>query len=433
MRNNPSDFGTEDHVVDKFQQPWFGIRIRITTQPGCLENKKIYSHISIIRVNTSCNVYIISGTQQIQKMNFSIGTETDVSKLKTEDVLGAAIICLVALGGLAMNLTGVFTILKMPRKVKLFNNLIICLLLFDSLFLISAPFFFFGLHHEKFGCTLCAWLVPYWAVPCGHMSLFGTIMMTLAISHERYLAVKNPLEHNSNVQGDDAFQMRRLAIYLIPTLFLAISLNIPRFLDFEIKINSTSESLTICLTEQACNCYYINLYENILCNFFFGLLPFFSMVFLGHRTFREFKDHNMYLTTLLGSSPLYVEQKKTEEQLLKVMKVLVITFLLCHTPRMTLYCFNAVFATINGTRYDCQEEEPRHGCKYPMVGKYPWYGLYNNFSIFMVMVNSSIGSLLYCASNKPFKTTMLDNFKSSSRVEEWNTWRPFSSYIKDTY
>ena len=105
------------------------------------------------------------------------------------------------------------------------------------------------------------------------------------------------------------------------------------------------------------------------------------MVFLGHRTFREFTEHNMYLTTLLGSSPLYVEQKKMEERMLKVMKVLVITFLLCHTPRMTLYCFNAVFAIINGTRYDCQEEEPKHDCKYPVIGKYPWYGLYNNFSI----------------------------------------------------
>ena len=93
-------------------------------------------------------------------MNISDGLKSDVSKLKTEDVLGAAIICLVALGGLAMNLTGVFTISKMPKKVKLFNNLIICLLLFDSWFLISAPFFFFGLH-LRFKFTIFFYVVSY--------------------------------------------------------------------------------------------------------------------------------------------------------------------------------------------------------------------------------------------------------------------------------
>ena len=126
-------------------------------------------------------------------------------------IISAILICLVTCLGLILNITGIWTIYKIPKTCKVFNNMIICLLAFDCWLLTTAPFFFFGLQHEYFSCKPCAWLVPYWAVPCGHMGAFCTIMMTLAISHERYLAISNPFNYNQSLISNQS-QTKRLLV-----------------------------------------------------------------------------------------------------------------------------------------------------------------------------------------------------------------------------
>ena len=327
-------------------------------------------------------------------------------------IVGAIIICLVTFGGLFMNIVGILTVSKMPKKMKLFNSLIMCRLSFDSWFLVSAPFFFFGLHHEELDCKLCAWLVPYWADPCGHISLFGTVLMTLAISHERYCAIKNPLSYPLQ----DDVRKKRLFIYLTLTLLVVISVNIPRFQDFEvIPANLTSGSIKLCLTNQACNRDYIIFYETLTSHILFGIVPFFLLIFLGYKTHKAFKDHNKRLKInrcpfIDGTSD---RRKKAEDQMLKVLKILVITFLVCHTPRISLYCFNVVYAIIYGTRYRCIHTN-RDTCEYPLDA----YGLVNQIDVLMVMVNSSIGTFLYCASNKDFNALALGSVKKCFRIRE---------------
>ena len=327
-------------------------------------------------------------------------------------IAGAIIICLVIFGGLVMNIVGILTVSKMPKKMKLFNSLIMCRLSFDSWFLVSAPFFFFGLHHKELDCEPCAWLVPYWADPCGHMSLFGTVLMTLAISHERYCAIKNPLLYPLT----DDVRKKRLLIYLTLTLLVVISVNIPRFQDFEIiPANLTSGSIKLCLTNQTCNRDYIIFYETLTSHILFGIVPFFLLIFLGFKTHKSFKDHNKRLT--INRCPFDEEtsnrRKKAEDQMLKVLKILVITFLVCHTPRISLYSFNVGYAIIYGTRYRCIHTN-KDTCEYPFDA----YGIVNQIDVLMVMVNSSIGTFLYCASNKDFNALALGSVKKCFRMRE---------------
>ena len=320
---------------------------------------------------------------------------TESKNLEEKKLLAATVvICIVGVSGLVLNITGIHTIRNIPRRCKLFNNLIICLLSFDSWILITAPFFFFGLKHEHFKCKICAWLVPYWSIPCGHMALHGAVIMTLAISHERYLAVRDPLHHNQALITDEA-QKKQLLVYLIPTLILVIFVNIPRFFDFEIITNSSTSTLNLSLTDQICNTYYIIFYETILSNIMFGIVPFFSLIFLGYKTYKAFKKHNSQRAEIFNEET-DKRGRMQERQMAKVMTSLVITFLVCHSPRIALYCYNSI-----KNRKRCSIKE----FGYPM----DLYMIANQFSMFMVLLNSSIGTILYSATSSEFRNHLISN------------------------
>ena len=340
----------------------------------------------------NCTVNRINGNIQniIQRANESKNVE--YKKL----LAAAVVISFVSVIGLLLNITGIHTIRNIPKRCKLFNNLIICLLSFDSWLIITAPFFFFGLRHEHFDCKACAWLVPYWAVPCGHMALHGAVMMMLAISHDRYLAVRDPLHHNQALNTDEA-QKKRLLVYLIPTLILVIIVNIPRFFDFEIITNSSTPYINVSLTDQICNTYYIIFYETILHNVMFGIVPFFCLMFLGYKTYRAFKKHNSQRAELFNEETDKIGRMQ-ERQMAKVLTSLVITFLVCHSPRIALYCYNSI-----KHRKRCDVKE--YG--YPM----DLYMIANQFSMFMVLLNSSIGTILYSATSSEFRTHLFSNLR----------------------
>ena len=307
------------------------------------------------------------------------------------------VFCFVSVSGLLLNTIGIYTIRNKPKTCKLLDNLIICLLSFDSWLLITAPLFFFGLRHEYFDCKICAWLVPYWVDPCGHMACYGTVIMTVVISHERYLAVKDPIQYNQPLVTDDA-QKKRLLVYLIPTLILVMSVNIPRFFDFEIVTNSSTDQLNVSLTDQACNKYYIIFYETIIGSVMFGLLPFFCLIVLGYKTYQAMKKYNVQRAESFNIEIVRIGQRQ-EIQMTKVMKSIVITFLVCHSPRMVLFLYNA----IKLERYRCDRKESG----YPM----DFYMIANQFSVFMVIFNSSIGTILYSATNSDFRKHLLFQLK----------------------
>jgi hypothetical protein len=329
--------------------------------------------------------------------NITIPLANESKNAEHEKLIAAAVvICFVSVAGLVLNITGIHTIRNIPKNCKLFNNLIICLLSFDSCILITAPFFFFGVKHEHFDCMICAWLVPYWAVPFGHMALHGSVIMTLAISHERYLAVRDPLHRNQALITDEA-QKKRLLVYLIPTLIVVVSANIPRFFDFEILTNSLTTYVKLSLTDQMCNRHYIIFYETILNNIIFGFVPFFCLIFLGYKTYRAFKEHNSQRAELFNQENDRIGEMQ-ERQMAKVMTSLVLTFVVCHSPRIALHCYNSI-----KHRKRCDIKE----FGYPM----DLYMIANQLCVFMVLVNSSIGTILYCATSSEFRNHLFLNLK----------------------
>ena len=321
-------------------------------------------------------------------------------------IIIAVLICLVTCFGLISNIIGICTIWKIPKTCKLFNHMVICLLVFDCWFLTASPLFFFGLQHEYFSCKLCAWLLSYWAVPCGYMAVFGTILMTLAISHERYLVIRNPFHYNQALLSDRA-QKKRLLIYLVPALTISIIFSIPRFFVFEIRTNSTTNAITIPLTNLGCDQDYLLYYEFLASTILFGVIPFVLLTFMCYKTLKKLRSHNteLRLAGINNENSSHVRRQQ-EEQMAKVMVGLVVEFLILHFVRIFLNIYSGIMERCNR----CDNKE--------ITWLLDSYGIVVHLSVLMVMVNASIDTITYCAINSEFRRQLFCNLKG---ILKWRT------------
>ena len=321
-------------------------------------------------------------------------------------IIGAIIILFVACFGLISNTAAIFTIWNIPKRCRLFNHLLICLLSFDSWVLLTAPFFHFGANYQYFESTFCVWMVPYWSFPCGHMGTFGTILMTLAIAHERYLAIKDPQHYNQSIIRGVQEQKKRLLLYFLPVAFLSVILNIPRFFVFEVATNTTTTTLR--LTDMGNNHNYLFYYTFLLNTIPFGILPFCTLIYLNYQTFRSLRKQRksaqaMIVTTYSKKlqNNIEVERRAEEERMAYVMIAMVTAFLVCHSTRIFLNTYDGILGSRGGLDED----------RLNKLGTHDAYGYAVDISILMVMVNSAIGPIIYCAISSDFRKQVITHFK----------------------
>ena len=78
---------------------------------------------------------------------------------------------------------------------------------------------------ESYFLTL---ILPHITYPVVHIASTASTIMTVAIAHERYLAVQAPIVYSQMLKSAAA-QRRRLAIYILPVFIFSILFNIPTF------------------------------------------------------------------------------------------------------------------------------------------------------------------------------------------------------------
>ena len=71
-------------------------------------------------------------------------------------------------------------------------------------------------------------LLPYFTYPAVHIASTASAVMTVALAHERYLAVQAPIVYSQMLRRASA-QRRRLAMHVLPVLLFAILFNLPTF------------------------------------------------------------------------------------------------------------------------------------------------------------------------------------------------------------
>ena len=86
-------------------------------------------------------------------------------------------------------------------------------------------------------------ILPYFTYPVVHIAATASTIMTVAIAHERYLAVQAPIVYSQMLKRASA-QRRRLAIYLLPVFLFSILFNIPTFWCVENTCRSTEQKFS---------------------------------------------------------------------------------------------------------------------------------------------------------------------------------------------
>ena len=126
------------------------------------------------------------------------------------------------------------TILLRPEMKSIFHQTLVTLAVIENLFLLTI----LTDHAVEPDNQVYIILLPYFWNPVKNILLCWEMFLVMSISTERYMAVRNPLAHHMQKMKYSTFA--HLAVYIFPFGFIALMINIPKFLETEFVTNEIS-------------------------------------------------------------------------------------------------------------------------------------------------------------------------------------------------
>ena len=382
---------------------------------------------------------------------------------------------IVVVVGVILNLIAINIVWKNYERSNIFYRMLIYLLVVDICVLITwinlSLYVAFKIRHP-----FIMHMVPYFSYPSTHIAITASTFMTVAIAHERYLAVQHPLKYSEGMKSAKS-TTNRLRMYLILVILISFGINIPHFIDLEViyidplyynnnstienstNFNSTSidiedvkyddefmapianitddtDSVVISnssdvhltpflkYTALGKHPYYLKWYRNFARLFISGLLPFSLLIYFNTIIYKAVKkstnrrrrlsshvnmdtqrsiilndrlangsnecENNIIKMRQRGRRKSVFTKRIDEENLSMVFVVIVTAFILCHTLKFILNFYEGFMEKVGRT-----QETRIAGC----------------FSNFLVVLNSSINTIIYCIMNTKFRNYFLDVIK----------------------
>ena len=381
--------------------------------------------------------------------------------------------CTIVIVGVILNCVAINIVWKNYERTNIFYRMLIHLLFLDICVLITwmnlSLFVAFGVRN-----TVIIYMVPYFSYPSTHIAITASTFMTVAIAHERYLAVQYPLKYSEGMKSTKA-TTNRLRIYFIIVIMISLGINIPHFMDLEVtyfdpsstgnstETNSTSSNsdeipysdefispisnltdgsdefvepnksdanliATLKYTAFGRHPYYLTWYRNFARLIVSGIVPFTLLIYFNTIIYKAVKKSTNRRRRLsshvtldlqrsiqtnqtqagstrsLGTGPdiahsrnRLISRRKSvftkkidEENLSMVFVVIVTAFLLCHSLKFILNFYEGCFGKVGAT-----SAMRIAGC----------------FSNFLVVLNSSINTIIYCIMNAKFRRHFLNAIK----------------------
>ena len=268
---------------------------------------------------------------------------------------------IVGIFGLIVNSITVVILSKKPLNQKLFNKLLICLSVFDILFLANTIYESFRLHMigESDYCSLEGHVLIV-LLPFRKIVMYCSIYMTLVLTLERYLAVARPITHrNRSIGSSDG---KRVLKYISPVILLSVAYSAPLAFAFRIQsfainnsqltandalsVNATSaatvleNSTAYCLvpTDMRISKEYILWYGNVANFVVTSAIPFLFLAFFNCKIYliiqSALKDRQHL--EIRPRSSTAIQQKSEDLRQAIVLFGIVIAFFVCHALRMVL-------------------------------------------------------------------------------------------------
>lgn len=143
---------------------------------------------------------------------------------------GVALCVFAVLGLIGNTVSGLILSGKSMRNS--FNLLLIALAVYDNTYLFCSVLESF---RKRFGLDTDAHIIlfPYFLYPLHMIAMTGSILMTVAIALERYVAVHYPINY-SQAMNDVGALRGRMMKYLVPVVTLSILMNVTKFFEIEL-------------------------------------------------------------------------------------------------------------------------------------------------------------------------------------------------------
>ena len=135
--------------------------------------------------------------------------------------------CAVVVCGIFLNSISIHIIWKKYRKIGIFYQMLLRLLFIDICVLVT--WFIFSLYGAfEVKQTYLLYIIAYGIYPLIHIVLSASTFMTIAISHERYRAVKFPIQYTEDMKVPQVVT-RRLFMYTFTVILLSVVYNLSYF------------------------------------------------------------------------------------------------------------------------------------------------------------------------------------------------------------
>jgi len=354
-------------------------------------------------------------------MNVTNFTEIDLADKTDEEykhlrasaafIIEGVLLPILATLGIVGNLLCVWTFNKKDVELKpSFANLLKCLSIFDTIFLICILLqYSLPTLSEEYYIWVLPYITPY-TLPIIHISLTGSVYSVVAVAVERFLTVCFPFQQ---------CQMWNGLGYIIPIIMFSILYNLVKFFEIETIYltheewntldNGTNISTTIIYpwlnaTDLRRDPAYSEYVVFVLNFIVMGLLPVLLLSGLNFMIYRSIsratKTHNNISSA-----------HRRDNTMARLLMAIVIVFLCCHSTKIIVNFYEA----LQMVRFGTLSEHPG------------WIMLLVKMNHLLLTINSATNIVIYSYKDFKFRSVLISAFR---RKKSFNT---FGTSIRSSF
>ena len=239
------------------------------------------------------------------------------------------------------------------------------------------------------------YIFPYFYNPLKNIVFSWETYLIMSIATERYLVVGKPLLYRRHKVRNSS--LMHLMTFILPALFLAILINIPKF--FEVKLTYANDTVDIEATSLRLNKDYIYYYTHLTRLILTGIIPTCYLVTTNMIIILEVRSKRKK-SVVLGKQVNNTSLRQTPDYLVLTLTGVIVVFLVSNLPRLILnmleYNFFSKFYKVD----EC-------GCSLT-----PWWITFlMTLSHMLLTINSGINVFIYIVFSKSFYNVLITRAK----------------------
>ena len=329
--------------------------------------------------------------------------------------------------GVILNFITMVVLSTSSMRNNFFNRLLICLAIFDNLYLFCEISEVFRLWHYTFAQQH---VFAKFVYPIRSVFLCCSIYMTIALTLERYQAITSPIEYRAR----GSYNMtRRLLTYVMPVLVTSLFYYAPKFFDLEVveevmcnaidhsadvsDLNDETNISNNCTLEYALtpstlrtNHHYVLWYINISNMLLTAFIPVGILIYLNCKIYLSLNNFIQRQPSMSGThEPIGVcrRQQMVDVKKTFILFSIVAVFVLCHSLRFILN----VDEFLNLTTFI---EEQENGCDNPKF----WDSVLVPLNQILIIINASAHFFIYVFFDHGFQHVLQQIFIIKTEIQQ---------------